>query len=100
MSTTLAEIKARKKKIRLTEELPQLWFGRTPLLLSAVHNQGKFTVPVERVNVGERFQEWETQQQEVLQKLVGLIMELRDVARDAKGGRVWCFVRTRPGHSG
>lgn len=98
LSTTLAEIKTRKKKIRLAEALPQLWFGRTPLLLSAVHNQGKFTVPVERVNVGEKFQEWETQRQEVLQKMVGLITELRDVARGAKGGAcvVLCENKTRP----
>ena len=96
-STTLAEIKA-KKKIRLAEALPQLWFGRTPLLLSAIHNEGKFTVPVHRVNVGEKFQEWEIRRQEVLQKMVGLIAELRDVARGAKGGTcvVLCEHKARP----
>jgi hypothetical protein len=97
-STTLAEIKARKKKIRLAEALPQLWFGRTPLLLSAIHHEGKFTVPVERVNIGEKFQEWEIQQQKVLQKMIGLIAELRDVARGAKGGAcvVLCEKKARP----
>lgn len=95
--TTLAEIKA-KKKIRLAEALPQLWFGRTPLLLSAIHNEGKFTVPVHRVNVGEKFQEWEIRRQEVLQRMVGLIAELRDVAREAKGGTcvVLCENKARP----
>lgn len=98
LSTTLAEIKTRKKKIRLAEALPQLWFGQTPLLLSTVHNQGKFTVPVERVNIGHKFQKWETQQQEVLQKMVGLITALRDVARGVKGGAcvALCENKTRP----
>jgi hypothetical protein len=97
-STTLAEIKAKKKKVSLVEALPQLWFGRTPLLLSAIHNEGTFTVPVAKVNIGEKFQEWEIQQQEVLQKMVGLITELRDVAKGAKGGRcvVLCEHKIKP----
>lgn len=96
-STTLAEIKA-KKRIRLADALPQLWFGRTPLLLSAIHNEGNFMVPVHRVNVGEKFQEWEIQQQEVLQKMVGLIAELRDVVREQKAGTcvVLCENKARP----
>jgi septum formation inhibitor-activating ATPase MinD len=55
-------------------------------------------VPVHRVNVGEKFQEWEIQQQEVLQKMVGLIAELRDVVREQNAGTcvVLCENKARP----
>jgi hypothetical protein len=93
----LAEMKAKKRKARLPEALPQLWFGRTPLLLSATHEQGRFTKEVERINAGEKFEEWEEQQQEVLRKMVSLIGQLRRVANEAKGGAcvVVCENKTR-----
>lgn len=84
--STLAEMKAKKKRCRLAEALPQLWFGRTPLLLHATHHEGHFTEAVERINAGDKFEDWETKQQEVLQKMVELIKELRNAAMQAMGG--------------
>jgi hypothetical protein len=96
--STLAEIKSRKKKAMLAEALPQLWFGRTPLLLHATHNEGTFTEQVKRIVAGEQFQAWETQQQEMLRKMVRLIEQLRGIAREVKGGAcvVVCEKKIRP----
>ena len=95
--SALAEIKTKKKKARLAEALPQLWFGRTPLLLHATHDEGRFA-EVERIDAGERFEEWETKQQDVLRKMVRLIVQLRDVAREVRGGAcvVVCENKVRP----
>ena len=61
--STLAEIKTKKKKARLAETLPQLWFGRTPLLLHAMHDKGTFAKQAEKINAREKFQGWRKQQQ-------------------------------------
>jgi len=96
--STLAEIKTKKKKARLAETLPQLWFGRTPLLLHATHDEGTFAKQVEKINAREKFQGWEKQQQEVLRKMVRLIGQLRDIASEEKGGAciVVCENKVRP----
>lgn len=96
--STLAEIKTKKEKVKLAETLPQLWFGRTPLLLYATHNKGTFTEEAQRINAGERFQDWEIEEQQVLRKMVWLIGQLRDVARAAKGEAcvVVCEKKNRP----
>jgi hypothetical protein len=96
--STLAEIKAKKRKPWLADALPQLWFGRTPLLFYATHYEGRFTEEVTRINAGEKFEEWEMQQQEVLRKMVRLIGQLRGVAREAKGGTcvAVCESKIRP----
>ena len=96
--STLAEMKTKKKRCRLAEALPQLWFGRTPLLLHATHDEGRFTEAVERINAGDKFEDWETKQQEVLRKMVELIKELRNAAMQAKGGVcvVVCKNKVRP----
>jgi hypothetical protein len=95
--SALVEIKTRKGMVRLAETLPQLWFGRTPYLLHATHNDGTF-VEVERINAGEMFEGWEKQHQVELQKMVSLIGLLKEVAREAKNGAciVVCRKETRP----
>jgi hypothetical protein len=95
--STLAEIKTKKRMVRLAEALPQLWFGRTPLLLHATHTDGMFA-GVERINAGERFEAWEKQQQAALQKMVSLIGLLRDIAKEAKDGAcvIVCKKEVRP----
>jgi hypothetical protein len=90
--SALAEIKTRTRMVMLAETLPQLWFGRTPYLLHATHNDGTFA-EVERINAGERFEGWEKQHQVALQKMVSLIGLLKEVAREAKNGA--CIVVCR-----
>lgn len=96
--STLAEIKTKKEKVKLAETLPQLWFGRTPLLLYATHDKGTFMEGVQRINAGERFQDWEIEERQVLRKMVWLIGQLRVVARAAKGEAcvVVCEKKNRP----
>ena len=95
---TLAEIKAKKDRVKLAQALPQLWFGRTPLLLHARHDEGRFAEEVARIDAGDKFGDWEKQQQEALCKMVGLIKELRHIAMRVEGGAcvVVCEHKTRP----
>ncbi|OCL05604.1 geranylgeranyl pyrophosphate synthetase [Glonium stellatum] len=77
-SSTMAEIKARGGRIRLSELLPQLWFGRTPNLLVGAHENGTFK-RVDRTNAEARFPDWETKNQKELRKLARLIENLRNL---------------------
>ncbi|KKY27167.1 putative geranylgeranyl pyrophosphate synthetase [Diplodia seriata] len=99
----LAEIKVRSKKPYLVSKaIPQMWFGRTPYLISGVHDEGVFSdIKVERV--GDKFSEWEDRNQGALKKLVGLIAHMRELLMDQRrevagrsGGesgerRAWAF---------
>ncbi|KAL1626659.1 hypothetical protein SLS54_002822 [Diplodia seriata] len=80
----LAEIKVRSKKPYLVSKaIPQMWFGRTPYLISGVHDEGVFSdIKVERV--GDKFSEWEDRNQEALKKLVGLIAHMRELLMDQR----------------
>ncbi|KAF9634248.1 hypothetical protein BFW01_g5143 [Lasiodiplodia theobromae] len=75
----LAEIKVRSKKpFQPSKAIPQMWFGRTPYLISGIHDQGVFSeINVE--NVGESFPEWESRSQESLKKLVAVITQLKEI---------------------
>ncbi|KAI4692886.1 uncharacterized protein J4E88_001256 [Alternaria novae-zelandiae] len=96
----LAEIKA-KKVARLTEALPQLWFGRTPFFMNGNHDKG--TVRSVSISHAEKeYPRWEEANQGRLRKMVSLLAELRDaVARtkeraavlvyDEKGGPLKVF---------
>lgn len=78
-ATQLAEVKVRSKKpFQSSKAIPQMWFGRTPYLISGVHDQGVFSeIRVE--NVGEGFHDWESRNQESLKKLVAIIRQLKEI---------------------
>lgn len=75
----LAEVKVRSKKpFQSSKAIPQMWFGRTPYLISGVYDQGVFSeIRVE--NVGQSFPEWESRSQESLKKLVAVITRLKEI---------------------
>lgn len=75
----LAELKVRRKSpFRTFKTVAQMWLGRTPYLISGLHDQGVFSkIRVE--NVGERFSSWESLNQESLKKFVGIITELKEL---------------------
>lgn len=79
----LAEIKAHKTEKR-SASMPQLWFGRTPYLLTGKHDKG-VVHSISCTNVGMHFKEWEAANQDKLRKLVSLLMELKCIVRETKG---------------
>lgn len=78
-STSLAELKAHKTA-RINKAVPQLWFGRTPYLITGKHVEGTVH-SVSCDHVGEKFEAWETANQNTLRKLVNLLKELRRIVR-------------------
>lgn len=82
-----AELKSGAKRASLPQTLPQLWFGRTPFLLSGCHTNGTFH-RVDVTDAGAHFAAWETDpaNQDGLRKMVSLLAWLREVARTARGG--------------
>lgn len=83
-SSKLAEIKARKFE-RINGSMPQLWFGRTPYLLTGKHING-VVHSVSCSHVGLQFTEWETANQDKLCKLVSLLAELKRIVRETGEG--------------
>ncbi|RMZ73491.1 geranylgeranyl pyrophosphate synthetase [Pyrenophora seminiperda CCB06] len=83
-SSLLAEIKA-KRAGRLTEALPQLWFGRTPYFMNGNHVKGVVS-SVTMVHAATEFAQWEALHQERLCKMVGLLGWLKEVVRGIKRG--------------
>jgi hypothetical protein len=94
-SSTIAEIKTVKKPRNppflsnnhppFEQNLPQLWFGRTPYLVCGFHLDGSFT-GVDTIDVSTRFQSWEEKHQESLQKTVDLTSRLQEITVKSKGG--------------
>lgn len=76
-SSKLAEIKARKLE-KIGETVPQLWFGRTPYLLTGQH-VGGVVHSVRETDVGLKFPDWETANQDKLRKLVSLLADLKQL---------------------
>ncbi|KAK6193294.1 hypothetical protein LQW54_012595 [Pestalotiopsis sp. IQ-011] len=76
----MAEIKANAKPPG--QSLPQMWFGRTPYLIRGTHDKATFT-NVSIDNVSPNFEVWENnpRNQEALQKMVGLISQLRTMVQ-------------------
>ncbi|KAF6837178.1 hypothetical protein CPLU01_03290 [Colletotrichum plurivorum] len=81
-----AEIKTAKvgKSKSVGSFMPQLWFGRTPWLISGRHTGGCFT-EVKFTDTGSQFGDWEDRQQTNLRKLVTVLDQLRG-AVEANGG--------------
>ncbi|KAI4927284.1 hypothetical protein J4E85_005794 [Alternaria conjuncta] len=78
----LAEIKA-KKAARLTEALPQLWFGRTPYFMNGNHDKG--TVHSVSISHAEKeYPRWEEANQDRLRKMVSLLAEIKEVVAGTK----------------
>ncbi|KAI8241573.1 hypothetical protein K4K55_012176 [Colletotrichum sp. SAR 10_96] len=71
----LVEMKARPK-MRLSEVIDQMWFGRTMHLANGIHEGGKFST-IKRVKCEPLFQQWEQQRQNDLSRLESLLSLLR-----------------------
>ncbi|KAI0152692.1 hypothetical protein GGR57DRAFT_503556 [Xylariaceae sp. FL1272] len=78
--STAAEIKTCSKPKPLHKFMPQLWFGRTPWLITGHHNQGTFH-KVDIKDVQSEFAVWETRNQEKLKKMVTLLTQLRQTVQ-------------------
>jgi hypothetical protein len=82
----MAEIKVRTRPTAPAQFLPQLWFGRTPHLIVGVHTGG-VVGRVKIADVSDNLKTWEEREpnQVALRKLAGLLSQLRDVVKEAKG---------------
>ncbi|KAF2196025.1 hypothetical protein GQ43DRAFT_384216, partial [Delitschia confertaspora ATCC 74209] len=78
-SSALAEIKA-KKSHQVSQTMPQLWFGRTPYLLTG-HNVDGVVHKISCTHAALEFRDWEKKNQETLRKLVGLLEMIIDVVK-------------------
>ncbi|KAK3614166.1 hypothetical protein LTR56_027430 [Elasticomyces elasticus] len=81
-ASRLAELKA-KKRVQISQAMPQLRFGRTPYLITGKHVDGR----VEEImctHAAERFDGWEAQHQASLPRLVDLPAWLREKLRSMK----------------
>ncbi|KAF2124744.1 hypothetical protein P153DRAFT_301357 [Dothidotthia symphoricarpi CBS 119687] len=80
----LAEIKTRKQ-VNINDALPQLWFGRTPYLLTGRHENGVFG-SISCSHVQLQFKAWETDNQEALRKMVTLLTDLKRIVQGMDRG--------------
>ncbi|UPX17246.1 uncharacterized protein EKO05_0007612 [Ascochyta rabiei] len=81
-SEKLAELKAHKVA-RTSQAMPQLWFGRTHYLITGKHTEGTVH-SISCNNIEEKFEDWETTNQQTLRKLVSLLKELKGIASTTK----------------
>lgn len=83
--SSTAEIKTRTKSSSLSKILPQLWFGRTPYLITGHHANGTFD-SVDIGQVRDRFEDWERKEanQDALRKLASLLSQLRESVQCTK----------------
>ncbi|GAB7331398.1 hypothetical protein MBLNU13_g02821t2 [Cladosporium sp. NU13] len=81
------EIKTRvhHKPLKITDAAPQLWLSQTPRLVRAYHNRGTFSAPVVE-DVSTDIKRWETANQEVLGRLVTLLVSI--IAKSRPHGQV------------
>lgn len=80
LSATAAELVMTKG--RAAKKTRQLWLGRTPYCVRGSHVDANFT-RVDVVYYGTSFRAFELENQDSLQRLVYLIRQLRDLARNA-----------------
>ena len=92
-SSSLAEVKIRKAA-SISEAIPQLWFGRTPYLLTGRHVQG-VVHSVRCSHVEPKFRNWEAANQGKLRKLVNLLAELARIASEMRGGTAILVCQSR-----
>ena len=85
---TIMEIKTRstKRKLKLDEVLPQLWFAQTPNLVIGYHTSGRFE-EIQKLSMKDEFERWEKEHQVQLKKLVGLLKRLKEVTQKTKNQR-------------
>jgi hypothetical protein len=84
---SVIEVKSRSKMIKLQDIIPQLWFSQTEHLFVGYHQQGVIEQEVTRYEMAAHFKAWETEHEEQLQKLVSLILRIREAAQGAKDGK-------------
>ncbi|TVY46172.1 hypothetical protein LOCC1_G004319 [Lachnellula occidentalis] len=86
-NNTILELKSRSAALRLQEKIPQLWISQTNHLFIGRHKEGLVEKEPERLNMDEHFPTWESKNQEHLSTLVGLITEIREIAKKVNGGK-------------
>ena len=84
-SSRIAEIKARSGSHKLSQMIPQLWFGRTPHVFIGSHKDGTFT-SIHSIHLTDHFPNWEKSHQDGLRKMARLIADLRETVRATPGG--------------
>jgi hypothetical protein len=82
----------------MQEIIPQLWISQTHHLFVGRHKEGLVEVEPERLNMDDHFPAWESRNQEHLSTLVGLITEIKEVAKGVKGGKCMlvCKMEEKP----
>jgi hypothetical protein len=78
---------------QLGKKTPQCWFSQTKHLFVGHHKDG-LVEKVTRAEMSSRFEDWEKTHQDELRKLMALIKEVRDVARQVNDGKC-CLVCDR-----
>ncbi|RDW70990.1 hypothetical protein BP6252_07553 [Coleophoma cylindrospora] len=94
----ILELKSCSGNLRMQEIIPQLWISQTQHLFVGRHKKGLVEVEPEKIEMRDHFPIWQYQNQGQLSSLVGLIGEIKKVARGSKVGKLMlvCKMEERP----
>ena len=97
-NNSILELKSRSTNKNLQDTTPQLWISQTHHLFVGRHKKGLVEAEPERLNMEDHFSAWERTNQENLSTLVGLIEEIKEVVKRAKGGKCMlvCKMEEKP----
>jgi hypothetical protein len=88
------ELKSNGKKTRAIE---QVWFGRTPYLCCAKHNQGLVEAAVVTRLKQRDFEDWEAKNQKHLLRLAWFLDKIRKIAVEKASERVAVLIMSEKG---
>jgi hypothetical protein len=88
---SVIEVKSRRGLIKMNEVIPQLWFSQTEHLFVGYHRDGLVEEEVTHYEMAEHFKAWEIQNEEQLQKLVVLILKIREAVQGTKDRKCVIF---------
>jgi len=84
LQSAAAEMKAATKAKSIGVYMPQLWFGRTPWLITGQHSKGTFN-ELKIVKTDDKFESWETKKQLELRKMVSVLSQFRNAVKLNEG---------------
>lgn len=89
------ELKSRSLNmcLKMAKYLPQLWISQTRNLFVGRHKDGLMKEQAQKFDMPEYFPAWENKNQDHLKALVGLITEIKEVVRSAKGKKCMLVVK-------
>lgn len=86
-STLEIKTRAMTRRLKISDVAAQLWVSQTPMLVRAYHNKGTFQKP-QVEDITAEIKAWESQHEEDLKTLDGLIQKIVSTAKECAGSVV------------